>query len=272
MKKYKKIGDFEVNPIGIGTWGVGGFMEAEYGKDREEIEAIQYSLKKGQNHIDTAEMYGNGHAEEIVSDAIKGSDRNKLFIASKVHRNYTESGGVLKSTENILIRLNVDYLDLLYIHAFWEGEDMKDYLDGVNEAKEQGLVINVGVSNFNTSQLKWAYSKTKNPIVANQMNYNILHQIEVPQEMKDFCIEKDIMIVAYRPVERGELADKTKDKNVLKLADKYSKTPAQIAMNWLIAQENVVTIPKSTNKIHIDENLGALEFDLEPDDIERLNN
>lgn len=265
--KIKKIGDFEVNPVGIGTWGIGGFMEAEYGGEDEQAEAIKYSIEKGQNHIDTAEMYGNGHAEEIVAKAIKGLERNKLFIASKIHRNYTKSDEVLRSTEDILKRLRIDYLDMLYIHSYWEDVDMRGYLDGANKAQGKKLTKNIAVSNFNTDQLKWAVSKSKNPVVANQMNYNILHQIEVPEKMKTFCIKERIMIVAYRPIERGLLVDETTNPMVLKIADKYDKTPAQIALNWLIMQENVVTIPKSADKKHIDENLGALNFELTKEDM-----
>ena len=270
--KNKKIGGFEVHPIGIGTWGIGGFMEPVRGNEEKEIKAIKYSMKSGQNHIDTAEMYGNGHSEEIVGEAVKGFDRDKLFIASKIHRNYTKSNKVEKSTERILKRLQIDYLDLLYIHSFWEEEDMKGYLKGVNSAMDSGLAKSIGVSNWSVENLRWGLSKTKNPIVANQMNYNILHQVEVPQEMKDLAIKENIMIVAYRPVERKLLADECENEIVLRIAEKYRKTPAQIALNWLVSQEDVVTIPKSTDKAHIDENLEALEFVMEKEDIERLGN
>jgi len=184
MKK-KKIGEFEVNPIGIGTWGIGGFMETEYGDEEKQAEAIRYSIEKGQNHIDTAEMYGNGHTEEIVAQAIDGIDRKKLFIASKVHRNYSKSRDVVKSTEDILKRLKTTYLDLLYIHSYWEDEDMTEWLGNANKAVDLGLAKNLGVSNWAMKNLKWGVSKTSNAIVANQMNYNVLHQVEVPTEMKD---------------------------------------------------------------------------------------
>ena len=271
MVKNKKIGSFEVNPIGIGTWGIGGHMIAEYGDEDKQVEALKYSIKLGQNHIDTAEMYGNGHAEEIVGQAIKGINRKKLFIASKVHRDYSKGKDVLKSTEKILKRLQIDYIDLLYIHSYWEDEDMNEWLEEVNKAKDDGLAKNIGVSNFTTENLKWAVSKTKNPIVSNQMNYNILHQEEVDGKMKKFCTKENMTIVAYRPVERGLLADQCDNKEVLDIAEKYKKTPAQIALNWLVSQEGVLAIPKSINKDHIDENLGAIDFDIVEEDLERLN-
>lgn len=270
-KNKKLLNGTEVNPIGIGTWGIGGFMEAEYGKENDAAEAIKYSIKKGQNLIDTAQMYGNGHAEEIVGQAIKGVDRKKIVITSKVHRNYSKSKDVVRSVEDILKRLGTDYLDILYIHAYWEDEDMKEWLSGVNSAEEKGLTKAIAVSNFNTEQLKWAELQSKNPIVANQMNYNILHQIEVPERMKDYCLKENIMIVAYRPVERKLLADQCTNMTVINIAKKYGKTPAQIALNWLISQNKVVAIPKSVHKEHIDENLGALDFEMDKVDTETLN-
>lgn len=260
-----------VSPIGIGTWGVGGFMEAEYGDEQKFIDAIQYSIHKGQNHIDLAEMYGNGHAEEIVGQAIKGLDRKKLFIASKVHKKYSGAKDVVKSTEKILKRLNTNYLDLLYLHDFWENDDMNEWLTNINKTVDLGLVKNIAVSNWTVDELKWGLANTKHKIVANQMNYNILHQNEVPQEMKDLCIKEDIMIVAYRPIERKLLADQCDNKIVLDVANKYKMTPSQIALNWLISQKNTIAIPKSENKKHVDENLGALDFRMDPEDIKLLN-
>jgi diketogulonate reductase-like aldo/keto reductase len=260
----------ETFPIGIGTWGIGGFIEPVYGDEEKDAEAIRYSLSKGQNHIDTAEMYGNGHSEEIVGEAIKGLKREKLYIASKVHRNYTKGKEVLKSTEKILKRLNTDYLDLLYIHSYWQDENMEEFLKGVNNAVDSGLAKAIGVSNFNIDNLLWAVNKSKYPIVANQMNYNILHQTEVPEEMKEYCRKEEVYLVAYRPVERKLLADECVNETVLKIADKYKKTPAQIAINWLLSQ-NRIPIPKSTDKKHINENLGAVDFEIEDKDLQKLS-
>lgn len=260
-----------VYPVGIGTWTIGGGVEAEYGNEKEEIEGIRYSIKRGQNHIDTAQMYGAGHTEEIVGRAIKGFNRKKLFIASKVWQTHATRKKIPQAIEGILKRLQTAYLDLLYIHACWDEEMIGEYLAGLNDAKEKGLTKAIGVSNFDIDQLRKAVSVSKNPIIANQMNYNVLYQVEVPGEMKRYCKKEKIMIVAYRPVERGLLADQCENKTVLALAKKYRKTPAQIAINWLISQENVVTIPKSIDKKHIDENLGAVDFELDSEDVQKLN-
>src|SRR5438105_5065656 len=102
------INGFEVNPIGIGTWTIG-----EGSNDAGEVEAIRFSLESGQNHIDTAEMYASGRAELLVGQAIKGRDRSKIFIASKIWRNHASRNAVVSATREMLKRLKTDYLDLL---------------------------------------------------------------------------------------------------------------------------------------------------------------
>jgi diketogulonate reductase-like aldo/keto reductase len=266
MKK-KKIGKFRVHPIGIGTWAVGGGMLPIRGNEEEEIRALRYSFKKGQNHIDTAEIYGRGHSEEVVGQAIKGLSRERLFVATKVWRNNATKSGIPKAAETSSRRLDVKYVDLLYVHFCWNEPDIEDYIEGLNKAQDTGLTKAIGVSNFNLSQLKIAVSISKNPIVALQNHYNVMHQGEVDKKMKDFCKKNKITIVAYSPLENC-----TRSKLVIKLAEKYDRSPAQIAINWLVSQDNVVTIPKSTDKEHIDENLGSMDFTMDKKDIKLLNN
>lgn len=278
MNKTKTLNNFKINPIGIGTWMMGGgyYREskvtfATYDNDSTEIEAIKYSIQKGQNHIDTAVMYAAGHSEELVGKAIQDYDRDELFIADKLYKSHLHRTSVVPAVKDMLRRLKTDYIDLLYVHSPWDVEPMKDYISGLNDSVDAGLARSIGVSNFNLKQLKQAMEISKHPIVANQNRYNVLYKTEANTEMLDFCKKHDIMIVAYRPVERKLLADETEDKTVKEIADKYKKTPAQIALNWLIQQDNVVAIPKSVSKEHIDENLEALNFELKEEDIQKLN-
>lgn len=278
MINKKKIGNSEIHPIGIGTWEIGGGIHreegiifADYDNEEKEIAAIKYSVQKGQNHIDTAQMYSAGHSEEVVGKAIKGIDRKKLFIASKIWKSHARKSSVVPAVEGMLKRLQVDYLNLVYMHSPSVPEPMEEYMGGLNEAVDKGLVKYIGVSNFHLEQLKQAVSISKYSIVANQMHYNLIHKQDVPQDMKDFCKKKNIMIVAYRPIERRLLADQATNDTILAISKKYKRTPAQIALNWLISQDNVVAIPKAVNKKHIDENLGASDFELKNDDVEKLN-
>lgn len=256
----------KIHPIGIGTWAVGGGMNASSSKDDESIKAIRYSIQKGQNHIDTAEMYGGGHSEELVGEAIKGYDRKKLFIASKVWRDNATIDRIPKACEGSLQRLKIKTLDLLYIHACWEEKKIDEYINGLNDAVDLGLTKAIGLSNFNLEQLKKAVSQSRHPIIALQNHFNLNHQFEVDDEMKLFCQNNGIMIVAYSPLEGAD-----RNKIVREIAKKYSKTPEQIAINWLITQQNVVTIPKSTDINHIDENLGSMDFEISGEDMRKLS-
>lgn len=266
IPKIKKFSNGnKVHPIGIGTWGIGGGMLASFRHDEHDIEAIKYSLKKGQNHIDTAEMYGAGHSEEVVGQSIKGFDRKKIFIATKVWRNNATADRIPKAAEGSLKRLDTDYVDLLYIHACWSENNIDDYIKGLNKAQDERFTKAIGVSNFNVQQLEKALSLTKHQIVALQNHYNTGYQHEVDAEMKKLCKSNNIMIVAYSPLESA-----FRKKIILELSKKYKKSAAQIALNWLILQDNVVTIPKAAKRSHIRENLSSIGFELERQDFNRL--
>lgn len=272
-----KINGKKIHPIGIGTWAIGGsrFEDgsafADYDHDDQYIDAIRYSISRGQNHIDTAQIYGVGHTEEIVGRAIRGLKRENLVIASKVNKSHALRSAVPKAAEGMLSRLGIDRLDLLYVHGPWNVLPMKEYIAGVNDALEAGLTDAIGVSNFNAEQLKEALSLTRNPLVANQVHYNLLDRGHVTQDLIDLCLKENILIVAYRPLERKLLADQCANTSILRLADKYKRPVSQIAINWLLAQKNVVVIPKAAMRDHIDENLASLEFTLDPGDIEILD-
>ncbi|MFW5884404.1 MAG: aldo/keto reductase [bacterium] len=267
-----QIGGQEVHPIGIGTWGMGGDRladgnpYADYRYDEREVEAIRYAIAQGQNHIDTAQLYGAGHTEEIVGEAISGLDRDRLFIATKVWRSHSLRHAVPKAAEESLRKMRIDVLDLLYVHAPWDAIPMDDYVAGLNDAQDAGLTRAIAVSNFNARQLNQAISASKHPIVANQVHYNMLHAGLVDDEMRGLCSQHGIAIVAYRPVERRMLADRTDSKVVLDAAADLGCTPAQLAIAWLISQPGVVTIPKASSTEHIDENLGSMHVSI-PEEI-----
>lgn len=277
MKKIAIKGK-TINPIGIGTWLMGGgiyenlgITYANYDEDDKHIKAIKYSIAKGQNHIDTAQMYGAGHTEEIVGEAIKGTKRDTLFIADKLWKSHMRRSSVIPAVKDMLTRLETDFIDLLYVHSPRVPEPMEEYILGINDAIKQGFVHSIGVSNFNTKQLKEAIELSDNKIVTNQIHYNILMRDFATAEMLKFCENNEILIVAYKPLEGKLLADSVNNETVLTISKKYNKTPSQIAINWLISQDNVVSIPKASNKDHIDENLAALDIVLEEEDIETLN-
>lgn len=259
----RTISGDEVHPIGIGTWGMGGDrlsdgeVCADYRNDDREIDAIRCAVGLGQNHIDTAQLYGAGHTEEIVGEAISGFDRTRLFIATKVWRSHSLRHAVPRAAEESLRKMRLDVIDLLYVHAPWDAIPMEEYIAGLNDAIDAGLTRAIAVSNFTADQLGRAIALSRHPLAANQVHYNLLHHGAVDSAMRRRCAENDVTIVAYRPVERRLLADRASSSLILDAAAQLGCTPAQLAIAWLISQPGVVTIPKASSEAHLQENLAA---------------
>ena len=260
-------------PIGIGTWMMGGDWDAisrkstpNFENDDREIEAIRYCLELGQNHIDTAEMYGAGHTDEIVGNAIDGKVREDIYVADKLWHTSFSHDGVFESVELMLQRLKTSYIDLLYIHSTFDDSKWEDVIKPINSLIDQGVVRDFGVSNFSVENMKRANELSNHLIVANQMHYNCVFKSEVTPEFEDYCKDNSIEIVAYQPVERGSLLT---HKVVCKIAEKHKATPAQIAILWLICR-GIHAIPKASKKEHIDENFSSSRIELDADDFEQL--
>jgi diketogulonate reductase-like aldo/keto reductase len=268
-KKKLKSG-FEMPVFGIGTWQMGGRFEPDPSNDDSaDVSAIQDAIRMGITHIDTAERYASGHAEEIVGQAIRGFDRKNLFVVSKVASYNLSYDNVIKSAKKSLERMKTEYLDLYLIHAPNPNIPIRETMRAMDHLVEQGMVKNIGVSNFSIQRLEEAQSYTKNKIVANQLHYNLIFREVEKKGLVDWCQKKDVMLVAWRPVQKGALTQ-SGIKILDRIAKKYSKTPAQVAINWLVSQPNVVTLSKMGSKEHIKENLGGLGWKMDKVDIEEL--
>lgn len=266
-------------PIGIGTWNIGGTFTADpsakykgaepnYDNQTAEIEAIRYSVTRGQNHIDCAELYGAFHTDEVVGKAIAGLEREDLYIADKLWKTSVGIGLVRATVEQMLKKLGTDYLDMLYIHAPWDGVNWKEAIPQIDELIDEGIVRDFGVSNFTIADMEQTRKIAKHPIVANQMNYNVLYKDEVSKEFQDYCRANNIQIVAYQPVKRQEVLD---NKVIQNIAKAHNSTAAQVALAWLLAQA-ALPIPKAINKSHIDDNIMAIDIKLSAQDLELLAN
>lgn len=259
---------FELPVYGLGIWQMGGRWEADTSKDAEEIKAIRAALDAGITHIDTAEGYGNGHAEELLKQAIEGYDRSKLIIATKVSANNQSYEGVHKSFQASLDRMGLGYVDLYLLHRFPEpGIDIADTMRAMDELVEQGLVKNIGVCNMTPHRFDEIQKLTKNKLVCNQVHYNVQYREIEDKGVLKHSQENDVMLVAWRPLQKGILPETAL---LNELAEKYDKTTSQIVINWLISQRNVVTLSKTSNIEHLHENLGALGWSLVDADIERI--
>ncbi len=271
---YKTLSNgFSLPDIGLGTGG-------DQSKVSSNIEIWKQSIKDaieiGYVHIDCAAMYSNGKAEEVLGDVIKQFDRSKLIISTKVSPQNLTYSDFISSVKESLKKLQIDYVDLLYIHAPNPDISLEETMRAMNDCIDEGLVKHPAVSNFNLSLLKRAQTLSKYPIVANQIEYNLAtreishcegcdHQ---ESEIVPYCQENNILVVAYRPVDRGSILKP--NELLTTLSKKYNKTVAQIALNWLISQKNIVVIPRSDSREHLKENYNASGWCMTDDDIERL--
>jgi diketogulonate reductase-like aldo/keto reductase len=260
---------FAMPVFGLGTWQMGGRHSPDPSLDEADITAIKTAIEMGVTHLDTAESYADGHAEELVAEATASFDRGKLFIVSKVSPNHFSYEGIISSCKASLKRLKTAYLDLYLLHRTPDEDGLAETIKALDFLFENSLIKNIGVSNFSPESMQKAQSLTRNKIVTNQVHYSLLNREPEASGLLEFCQKEDIFLTAYRPVEKGILT--TDNIPLLKeIADKYHKTPAQIAINWLISQDHVATLAKSSSLEHLKENLGAVGWEMKKEDVEKL--
>jgi diketogulonate reductase-like aldo/keto reductase len=274
-KSLGKTGE-SVAVIGLGTWNMGGRESPDYRNDERLIEAIRYAVELGMNHIDTAEMYAAGHAEELVGEAVKQFSRDEVFIATKVWPSNLRYEDVIRSCRRSLERLQLKYVDLYMVHWPNPRIPLQETMKAMEKLVKDGLIRYIGVSNFDVELLEEAMNALKREeIVANQVKYS-LEAREVERELIPFCERNGITVTAYTPLGKGripaEAASNTPEGKILaEMAQRYGKTPVQIALNWVIWRPNVITIPKAARKEHLEENAGAAGWRLTEEDYKRLS-
>ena len=275
--EFKKLySGVDIPVLGMGTWGMGGSWTKETDHDREEIAALKAGIKLGLTHIDTAEMYGQGHTEELVGKAINGFPRKGLFITTKVWMDNLAHDDLISSAKRSLKKLGTPYVDLYLLHGPNQNIPIKETMEAMDYLVKKRMTRFIGVSNFSVNQLRLAQSLARFRIAVNQIEYNLLVRDKgnvtdrMESEIIPYCRENGIMVVAWRPLGKGNIA-RHGIKALDELAQKYKKTQAQIALNWLISKPGIVTIPKASSMEHMRENLGAMGWTLEKEDMRKLD-
>lgn len=244
---------------------MGGKFEKDPSNFDESIKILRSGLDMGIKLIDVAEIYGQGLTEEIVGEAISGYDRKDIFIISKVWKTNLRYGDVLKAMQGSLKRLKTDYIDLYLVH--WPNDEipLSETMRAMEHLADEGLARNIGVSNFSVELLKEAQSHLNHSkIAANQIEYSFVER-SAEKDIIPYCRANGLKVIAYRPLARGILAE-SQNKKLAELAEKYDKTPAQVALNWIISQD-IAVIPKAGSIAHLQENLGALGWKLDENDL-----
>ncbi len=264
----RKFGWTDVNVpiIGQGTWMIEGNNN---NKDTESraIETLKLGLDLGMTHIDTAEMYGNGHAEELVAQAIT-ERRDEVFLVSKVLPSNASYEGTIKACKRSLKRLKTDWLDLYLLH--WPSSyPITETIRAMEKLVSDGLIKYIGVSNFDIEELKEAEQALKNEQMAsNQVLYHLDNR-GIERRLLPYCVEKDIAIVGYAPFGHGNFpsSQSTKGQILEEIAKRHNRTARQVALNFLTRHDNIFTIPKTSRLERVRENSGGAGWKLTENEI-----
>lgn len=253
--------------LGQGTWGMGEDPSAK----AAEVAALRLGMDLGMCLIDTAEMYGEGGAEEVVGAAIAGS-RAEAFLVSKVYPHHADRRGVQAACERSLRRLGTDHLDLYLLH--WRGAvPLAETLEAFEALKRAGKIRDFGVSNFDRDDMEEADGLPGGKHIAtNQVLYNLARR-GIEWDLLDWCGGRGMPVMAYSPLESapGEQGRMLGRPALQAVAARHDASPAQIALAWLLRKEGVVAIPKAVKPAHLRANRAALDIVLGPDDLAELD-
>ena len=250
MRSCKMPSGNEMPAFGIGTWRMG-----EGGRKRaQELEAVKYALELGYPMIDTAEMYGDGGAEEIVGEALAGAGQ-RPFIVSKVYPHNATRSGTIAACERSLKRMRLERIDLYLLH--WRGGvRLSETFEAFHRLREAGKIADFGVSNFDAGDMQEAAGLDKGLTGTNQVLY-CLSRRGPEYDLLPWMRKRSIPLMAYSPLDQGRLLGNA---TLKKLAGDLRCTPAQLALAWVLAQPGVVTIPKSMTRERVKENLSAVDI------------
>ena len=255
----------QVAVIGQGTWNIEGAERAS------AIAALRRGLDLGMNHIDTAEMYGSGAAEEITAEAI-GGRRDEVFLVSKVLPENASTAGTVKACERSLSRLKTDRLDCYLLH--WRGRHpLEDTIAAFEKLQQAGKILSWGVSNFDVPDLEEAAAIAgKNRLVCNQVLYH-LQERAIEQAVIPWCEKHGLAVVAYSPFGHGGFpGPRAPGGRVLQqIAEAHNATPRQVALRFLVRRPSVFAIPKASTAEHAAENARAGDLQLTQADLDRID-
>lgn len=245
-----------VPALGLGTWQLTG---------QTCRETVETALEMGYRHVDTAQAYGNERQVGLGMDAA-AVDREEVFLTTKLDGSNRDERSVRRSTRESLNKLGTDYLDLLLIH--WPNTPwmapLSETLGAMNDLVEEGLVRHIGVSNFSPSLLDKARDISSTPIFTDQVQY---HPYWDQRKLLDYCRIHDVLLTAYSPLARGGVLD---DPALVQIGNRYGKSPAQVALRWLVQQEGVAAIPKASSREHLEANLAVFDFELTDAEMARI--
>ncbi|PZC46418.1 MAG: putative oxidoreductase [Chloroflexi bacterium] len=295
--RYIEMGTRQVSVVGLGAWQF-GTQEWGYGSEfgRVDVEAIILrALDLGVNLIDTAEVYADGRSEELIGEAVR-DQRDRVFLATKVAQPKADQAKVIRAASGSLRRLQMETIDLYQVHSHDPSTPQEHTMAGMRELRSEGLIAQVGVSNYSRKQWQEAEEALGGPIVANQVEYSLLDR-RPEAELLPFAQDAGRVIIAYSPLAKGLLSGRYDEDNLpggvrvgdptfardnvrkaLPLIEELRVvaaarrvTPAQVAMAWLLSASKVVVIPGAKSVAQMEQNAAAADILLTNDEWSRLD-
>jgi diketogulonate reductase-like aldo/keto reductase len=262
MKTVTLPGGERVPALGMGTWNIGDHRNTR----AEEIATLRLGLDLGLRLIDTAEMYGEGLSESLIGEAIAGR-RDEVFLVSKVYPHNASHEGVVAACERSLRRLGTDRLDLYLLH--WRGGvPLEETMAAFLALREAGKIRHFGVSNLDLSDMEELWEVPGgDEVAANQLLYNLSRR-GIEFDLLPWQRARGVPVMAYSPIEQARLL---RHAGLQRFAKAHGMTPAQAALAWLLASDDIIAIPKTGSRDRLRENLGALEHPLTPEQLAELD-
>ena len=251
-----------VPAFGMGTWYVG----EDPASRAEEIATLRLGLDLGAHLIDTAEMYGEGLAEQLVGEAIAGR-RDEVFLVSKVYPHNATRSGTTKACDRSLRRLRTDRIDLYLLH--WrDAVPLAETLDAFMALQQAGKIRHYGVSNLDVADMEELWTLPGGlDVQTDQVLYNLARR-GIEWDLLPRLREHGVPVMAYSPIERKALADEPR---LIAFGRRYHMTPAQLAIAWLLRHDDIIVIPKTSNRQHLREDIRALDMRLTPEQLAELD-
>jgi diketogulonate reductase-like aldo/keto reductase len=269
LRKPFGVDALSLPAIGIGM-GLGGHFKADPCHDIY-VDILRLGFLRGMTFVDTAEVYGAGQSERLVSEAIKGIP-DEVFVATKVSPENFARSDLLRAADASLARLGTDCIDLYQLHWPNPKVPLDETASALTELVQAGKVRYVGVSNFSLKQLELLRTLLgATPLCSAQVEYNLFDRsIEV--DLLPYCQRNAIAVIAYSPLDQGQICgDGEKRRELERIASKYGKTASQVALRWLMSKPGVFVIPKAARREHVEQNASSAEIELSAEDMATID-
>lgn len=269
----------DIFPFAIGTFGLGGeryeSVQTKFCNDvlqqDLDLSALHHSIECGQNYIETSFIYAGGATMELLSRFFSQIPRSKIFITVKIESGVNNPGDIENQIDKYLRIMKLNYADSILLHTpFVANFPVEDAYAEMQKIMAKGKSRYISASNLSPQQLKFAVEDFGLDLFGFEGLYNLDNKINEDNGILDYCHQNGVLFIGYQPLRRNRIAIENHPV-VLELSKKYNKSQNQIILNWLVKEKRIIPIVKTSNKNHIDDNIDSLNFEILPEDMQKLN-